>query len=212
MSPNPAPPPTSLEDALYALSLESERLDASILDAFVRRYPCYARELTDFAVELAIDTLRFPNEQVDLADDEEIASPAVQRAVSHFQNRLYEETQKSRSATLKAAQNPFQELPFDEVGPLLDKLSINNVFFMKLRDRQIEPDTIPAAFIEEAAAELPVSVPVLSEHFNAPQDLVAAPQRYKADGKPRADLRQTFSDAVQSSSLTDEQVRRLLSL
>jgi hypothetical protein len=46
-----------LRDVLYAFSLAKPMPDAEVLDDFVRRYPEYAAALTDFAIELVMDTL-----------------------------------------------------------------------------------------------------------------------------------------------------------
>ena len=50
-----APP---LREAFYALSMAQRIPDAELLDDVVRRYPIYANELTEFAIELALDALR----------------------------------------------------------------------------------------------------------------------------------------------------------
>jgi len=44
----------TLSDALYELSLAQRVPDAPLLDEFVRRYPEYADDLTDFAIILFV--------------------------------------------------------------------------------------------------------------------------------------------------------------
>ena len=51
---------TSLRDAMYAMSLAKAVPDAELLDEFARLYPQYADALTEFAIELAIDSLDAP--------------------------------------------------------------------------------------------------------------------------------------------------------
>src|SRR5580658_5044338 len=81
--------PTPLRDVLYAFSLAKPIPDADLLEEFTRRYPEHAIELTDFAIELAVDAMRgHEDAEPDLVDD--AVSPAVSRAMSAFQNRLFE--------------------------------------------------------------------------------------------------------------------------
>ena len=80
-------PPTALRDVLYAFSLAKPVPDARLLDEFVRRYPEHAAEITDFAIELAIDAARGNDDNTE--DAEPAVSPAVSRAMSRFQNRLF---------------------------------------------------------------------------------------------------------------------------
>ena len=56
--------PMPLRDVLYAFSLAQPVPDARLLDEFVRRYPEHSVEITDFAIELAIDAARGDNADV----------------------------------------------------------------------------------------------------------------------------------------------------
>ena len=53
--------------------------DAGVLDDIVRQYPQFSRELTKFAVELALDSL-VEGEAAEAAADPTKVSPAVSRA------------------------------------------------------------------------------------------------------------------------------------
>ena len=48
--------PVPLRDILYEFSIAKDVPDAELLDEFTRRYPEYADALTEFAVELLVDT------------------------------------------------------------------------------------------------------------------------------------------------------------
>ena len=48
---------TQRREALYALAMAGNMPDAGVLDEIVRQYPQFSRELTEFAVELALDSL-----------------------------------------------------------------------------------------------------------------------------------------------------------
>jgi hypothetical protein len=84
------------------------------------------------------------------------------------------------------------------------RLQINDVFMMKLRDRRIRDDTVPAWFFADLARELSISDDMLRAHLAAsPQIQIAT--RFKADRKPEAATKETFEEAIASSGLTPEQ-------
>jgi len=203
-----------LRDVLYALSLAKPIPDAEVLDDFVRRYPEYAAALTDFAIELAMDAVS--SEAVNECTPSETAtvvSPAVSRAMSRFQNRLYAVQQaKAERSVTAPVENPFAGLDRSSFRSLAQRLNANAVFLLKLRDRQIDPSTIPEGFCRLVAEELQAPLEVIHAHFAAQQQVKASPQYFKADQKPEARERQTFEEAVRSSGLASDQQRYLLSL
>lgn len=210
----------TLSDALYELSLAQGIPDAPLLDEFVRRYPEYADDLTDFAIMLAVDSLREESQsdlrRTDLAKDE--LSPTVSRAMSRFYNRLHAvqlseniSGQKGMSAN-EVSPNPFATLDRAAFRVLAEKLNVNNVFVIKLRDRQIAPETIPKKFTDRLALELKVPPDILMGHLNALGQSQIQAQYYKAIDKPQWYVQQTFSDAVKTSGLSDEQQSYLLAM
>ncbi len=207
----------ALRDALYELSIDKAVPDAALLDDVVRRHPQYAEELTEFAIELALDALRGEAE-VDAAEttiDPDVVSPAVSRALSRFQNRLHAVTNAAQSSeeTDAAVVNPFAALSREDYRDLAQRIGGNVVFLNKLRDRQIEPDDMTDGFRRFVADEMRAPVGVLVAHFAAGAARQAGVRKYyKADEKPDASARQSFADAVRSSGLTPEQQERLLSL
>ena len=137
--------------------------------------------------------------------------------MSQFENQLYERRQ-ARAATPLAraatasAENPFATLDRQGFRALASQLDINNAFLSKLRDRTIEPISIPRTYCRYLADEMDKDAEVMTAHLYAPQELVAAGrQHYKAEGKPAATARQSFEEAVKTSGLSEEQQRRLLS-
>ena len=210
----------TLSDALYELSLAQRVPDAPLLDEFVRRYPEYADDLTDFAIMLAVDSLREGSEsevpRTDLAEDE--LSPTVSRAMSRFYNRLHavhrsENISGPRGVSAnEISPNPFATLDRTAFRVLAKNLNVSNVFVIKLRDRQIVPETIPKRFTDRLAQELKVPPDILTGHLHALVQPQIQGQYYKASNKPQLDAKQTFNDAVKTSGLTDEQQRFLLAL
>ena len=211
----PNPP---LREALYALSMAKRIPDVRLLDEVVREYPQFSEELTDFAVELVLDALRDPAaEATEAVVDPNSVSSAVSRAISRFHNRLYavrladERSTTERGETSDSVDNPFQELNRHELRALGTRMGVNSVFIIKLRDRQINPESIPDRFKHWVSDQLKITFDQLSAHLRGPP-LIARGQFYKADAKPKYDQRQSFADAVKNSDLTDEAQRRLLSL
>lgn len=211
-----APP---LREALYILSMAQRVPDAALLDDVVRRYPSHASELTEFAIDLALDALRgdAAADAAEAALDPAQVSPAVSRAVSRFHNRLH--AFRTASATrgsarpAEAAANPFAALSRDEFRGVARRLRANTVFVGKLRDRQIETDTMSDGFRQRVADELRAPLEVVVAHFalagGAP---MATRQFFKADAKPGSAVQQSFEEAVRSSGLTEAEQRHLLSL
>jgi len=208
---------TSLRDAMYAMSLAMAVPDAELLDEFARRYPQHADALTEFAIELAIDSLMHRSDEDDIPSDADAISSVVSRVMSQFENQLYERRQArvaapSARAATASVENPFTPLDRQEFRSLASRLDINNAFLSKLRDRTIEPISIPKAYCRYLAEEMDKDSETMIAHLYAPRESVAAGRQfYKAEGKPTAAVRQSFEEAVKTSGLSEERQRRLLS-
>ena len=214
----------SIADAFYALSLEGRIPDANLLDDIVRRYPEYAPQLTEFVVELVLDGLHdtLLESEITKQDMDDLGiSPAVSRAMSRFQNRLYSVKKAGEAGTKNDSlanvsmdtYNPFKRLSTNEFKQLVNKLGVNAAFVTKLRDRQIAPEEMTDGFLEEVAEKLNVPTDVLVAHFTAPQSSVSVGRQFfKATEKPNAGKRQSFVEAVRSSGLSEHQQKRLMSL
>lgn len=217
-------PKRTLEDALYTLSIEKEMPDAALLDEVIRVYPEFSEELTDFAIDLAIDRCanRMREEKaIPSAAELQNVSPAVSRALSRFQNCLHSvQTTAVSDSVIKTlhggsqsreAVNPFAHLSRDQYRNIAKNLNVNTVFISKFRDRQVVPNSIPAEFKRRLAAEIDVPIDLLIAHLSAPQ---GAPQRqlYKAEKKPTNETQQSFEEAVRRSGLRQEQQKALLDL
>jgi hypothetical protein len=94
---------------------------------------------------------------------------------------------------------------------LANRLNVNTLFVAKLRDRQIDLNTMTTGFRKRVADELNVPVDVIVAHFAA-QTETGSRQFYKAEQKPTVEGRQSFEEAVRSSGLTAEQQRDLMSM
>ena len=203
----------SLRDVLYEFSLAKEVPDPELLDDFVRRYPEHALALTDFAVELVVDSLR--PEALEEATDTSRVSPAVSRAMSKFQNALH--GLQARKATPVVQRSASVENPFARYDPkgfrqLAQDLHANSLFTCKLRDRGIKPTTMTDGFQRFVAEKMEIPHEIVLAYFAASAPTIPLGQHHKADQKPEAGGQQSFEDAVRTSALTEEQQRFLLSL
>jgi hypothetical protein len=199
-------------DVLYAFALAMPIPDPKTLDAFVRRHPQHAAALTEFAVELALNSESIGDEEGDEAADRAV-SPAVSRAISHFQNVSFELEKKGSSDAPIAFANPFTSLSTEGFRAYAAMIGANSIFVMKLRDGRIEPESLYArpGFCRVAAAGLDIPVEALMAHVRS-RPTVNTQQLHKSDGKPVAQKRETFEEAVRSSGLTPEQQRHLLDM
>jgi hypothetical protein len=209
-------PSASLQDVMYELSLAKRVPDAELLDEFVRRYPEHADALTEFAIELTADAMLDANEEPEMPTEPDAVSPAVSYAMSQFQNRLsvarkQQATGSPARVVPSPARNPFASLNREGFRALASRINVNTVLLAKLRDRQIDPATMPSEFCRRIAEEMDEPLEDLVAHFRAPFDASHARQFYKSNGKPVAGVRQSFADAVRGSGLSPEQRRRLLS-
>ena len=220
MTPSITASPPELRDALYALSIAKDAPDAALLDDLVRRFPQFGGELTDFAISIAIDALHGEAvvEAAKAALDPNILSPAVSRAMSRFQNRLHAVSESTRlpAATDRSvsayAINPFASLSREDFRGFARRLDASSVFVAKLRDRQIEPDTLTPGFRKRVADDLRAPLDVVVAHFAASHGGTAGPQFYHAYDRPNNGGGQTFEEAVRSSGLSEAQQRALLAL
>jgi hypothetical protein len=207
---------TSLRDAMYAMSLAQRAPDAELLEQFVRRYPKHAEALTNFAIELTLDALEHGDEEVEAPEEPEAISPVVSRVMSQFQNGLFGIAQERVAQRFKQIAhapptNPFASLERKDYRALASHLDINTAMLSKLRDRQIEPATIPRAFCGYVADGLDEDIDALCAHFRAPPEVAPMLQHFKSKAKPNVSLQQSFQEAVRNSGLSEEQQRRLLS-
>ncbi len=202
----------------HEMILANEIPNPDMLDTYVKQYPQYSVELTDFAVALALDVLAPLYEEVD--DAPERATPAVSRTMSHFQNALFDAQQKGDVRRLETKQvlahmqnaaNPIAALSKAGFKGFACRLDVNSVLAAKLRDRQIASDTMPAAFITMVAQCIPEDIDIVAAHLMAaPDQTLRARQFHKADGKPGNSEQESFEDAVKNSGLTEDQKRKLL--
>ena len=203
---------TSLRDAKYHLALSKPSPDATLLDELVQRFPEHAAALTEFAIALALDTVGAPDEEA-FEQSSSKTSSAVSKAMSRFQNRLYAENKASPPSFPKVSieGNPFKALQRRELRTFARNINANLAFVIKLRDRQIQRDTMSEGFQRRVGQELNAPLEVVIAHFAAPPEIHVG-LRFKSESRPETGEKQTFEEAVRSSALTAEQQEFLLNL
>jgi hypothetical protein len=212
MMSTPPRSPTPLRNVLYELALAKPAPDAALVDEFVRYYPEYASELTEYAIELALSAIAEQNAPIEMPVA--MTTPNVSRAMSRFHNRLSAVRKAMDAEAANAApavENPFATLNRSAMRALAQRLHANTVFVMKLRDRLITGDTMTEGFLRRIADELGVLRENIVAHFAAPAYLQSS-AHFKAETKPEAGEKQTFEEAVRSCGLTPEQQNSLLNL
>lgn len=208
--------PLELRAAMLELSMGEGEPDPGTLDALVRRLPQYARELTDFAIDLVIVGMAEEDDTFVVAEDEALSAEAAS-ALSVFQNALF--NARKDAALVEAprgdagvAPNPFARLDRAGVRAVADGLRASKTFVLKLRDRIILADTMTEGFMRRVAEVLGEPFAQVASHFRAQQVVMPGKQSFKADDKPVVGGKQTFEEALQTAGLDEEQQAYLRSL
>lgn len=211
-------PQPQLREALYTLTLAKEIPDAKTLDDVINKYPQFANELVDFAVELVLDFFREYNSEDLAIEAEEGVSLSVSKAMSYYQNRIFELKQgkaansnSEEKIEKQSIENPFANLDRKSFRNFSKEINATPTFVTRLRDRQIKPETIPSSFIRVISQKLNRPYEVVLKHFQAPPVLASA-QYYKSENKPMVQEQYTFEYALKNSGLTEEQQNKILQI
>lgn len=208
------------QDAIQELIEAGRFPDAELVESVVSQYPEFASEITEFAVELALDMLVNKDDvQVAPVSLEEV-SPMVARAISNFENELFlrdqelaKETESSMIAPEVKMIDPFSSMDRKSFRAFVTDIQASTIFAIKVRDRQIRLATIPSRYLEMIADSLRIPFDQLREYLSQRNGRLAhGTQFFKADDRPNHDLQQSFDDAVADSGMTDTQQQFLLGL
>lgn len=207
--------PIELRDAFYELAMSEPSPAPETLDALIRIYPQFAKELTSFAVDLTID--RLSGDKSFVPEPEEALSPSASRAVSAYHNAMFSMRRKkaaeiAEASSVVALENPFLKMDRAGMRATAQAIGANATFVTKLRDRIIDAGTMTQGFVAALAKAMNTSMDSLWAHLSAPEAVQPQGQHFKADHKPVLGMTQSFAEAVRSSGLSEEQQRHLLSL
>lgn len=180
----------------------------AILERYCTQYPQFARELTDHAVQWLIGEAMAVAEPSS-SSVEHSSSGLVSRAISRLYDRIRERDLARSGTPVRGQQSHgvFEGLGVERVREIRDELGLDTPLMSKLRNRLIDPETVPRAFLERFAKSLQRSVDEIVGYLKLPPT-VHAQASFKAEGKPMTGAqRESFDDAVRKSSL-DEECRR----
>ena len=200
---------STLDDAFNTFVAENDQPTEENLQAWVKRYPQYRRELVDFAAAWAAQLALPPAPEL----GPEAEKALVDRAMSHVLNVAYgrdEQVQQSAESD-------------DLVGSLTDEAQragmnakefaracgLDLVLLSKLNNRQIKPQTIPARLIDLLRQQIRKPSTAIRTYLAKPVHL-ATGTAFLARDKPTVAEQQSFVDAVRTSSLSEKEKVRWL--
>jgi hypothetical protein len=186
----------------------------AVLDAYCRKYPEYAQDLTDYAVQWLIgDALAAVEPSGATAHAHKASSSLVSRAISRFHDRLRAAAPSGTAEAGRAGEeirNPFKELTVARKREIRDELRIDMPLLAKLQNRLIEAESVPRRFLERLAKAVQATVDEVLGYLRLPA-MVNAGADFKADGKPSVGAqKERFEEAVRHSTLDEKQKQALL--
>ncbi len=185
-----------LETVLYEFALEPEQTRQT-LEVYALRYPDYVEELTDLAFELRLvqaDKHDTPDQPKDLTG---------QSAWSEFVSSGSASASRSLRATLASH---FRGPGFVDMSA---KLDMPQPIIEALRDRVVEPATIPGAIVLRIAAVTSINEREVRQYFDQPSQHLQAAEIVVGSGD-RSRERISFAQLVAETPMSDDERRRLL--
>jgi hypothetical protein len=203
----------SLDTVLLEFRVEAGTPKASILDVYCRRYPQFARELTDYAIAWVIDSATRNEAPVEVIGDVDTSSRLVSRTISRLYEKMREREDEAKGTSplqVQQTSDPFERLSVARVREIRDELGIDTPMFTIFRNRLIAPATVPRSFLERFADLLASGIKELVHYLELPA-VVHIDADFKAKGKPSVgDSKMSFQEAVSRSSLDEERKQALL--
>ena len=191
----------TLDDVLNEFVTASDHPTAQGLEEWVERYPQYRHELVEFATTWAEQIVLPPAPEL----GGNIEKSLIERTMSHVLNVAY---QRDEKAIDLADNKPIQNLTKEaqRTGMTVQEFAkscvLDLLLVSKLNNRQIDPQTIPASLIKHIAGLINKSLSEVADYLALPPQALASKSFLSRD-KP-ADLgRQSFADAVSTSSLSN---------
>lgn len=187
-----------LDNILDAYVTEVETPNLEVLKEWIRKYPQYQRELTDFTIAwIQMEELLPINR--DKTDHDTL----VLRAMSVVQN-LYR-IGEQKSVPSQSAKNPIEKLVAEaetqgfSQDQFAAQLKLSVGLLWKLDRRLIKYSSIPVELIENIAGALRRGLQIVAEYFQSSPTL-ATNARYKAKQQPHVSEPTNFFDEVRSDT------------
>lgn len=184
----------SCEDVLFDFATSQEGTTAATLHIFIQRFPEYEDDLRSlFETIEAEDAAEFPIEM-----ERPRSEVSLEERVRSIR------AQFSPAGASVARKEVFAGSTPQEMRHLTKRLNVSPLFMAKLKDRLIDGTTMPSGFIVWLAGGLGEAAETVRDYFSA-DTRMAEGIAFKAVGKPGHKPKQTFSEAMESSGLTEEQ-------
>ena len=188
--------PKMREAILYAFAVEPNR-DQDTLHRYLTEYPDFADELIDLAFELRFADAQSPSQTVSIAD------PGSQSAWEEF---IASAPGQPKPAKAGSFLSKFRGQTFAD---LASRLKVPRSILTALRDRIVEPLSIPERFLCRFAEAAESSLREVREYLAHPP-LVIGTAKFKSDTKPAQQGRVTFRHLVENTEMSDEDREELL--
>lgn len=173
----PADSQPSREEVLYAFAMEPTS-GRDILEQYLRDFPEYAAELIDLSYELSCEARQ---NEMPLSDEDQAL---IDRA-----------WQRHAEAVPTETINPFVALTTVEQRNLAQRLGVPRQVITALRERRVEPTSVPSLFLEQLAAAMNSTVEILKMALALPPEPELT-RSYKADSKPKAQTSVKFEQLL----------------
>ena len=203
----------TLEDVLDAFVASGAGPNSASLAEWIRRYPQYERELTEFAASWSLMRSLPPAPDAEEVDEETL----VLRGMSVVQNLLHKQ-HLAQAAAPATTVVPFESLVSEarthglEPRQLARAAGIGDSLLRKLDRRLIRYASIPREAVEAVAAASQREAESVARYLQEGPTFAAAAQ-YRAEQAAELAKLEDFFTAVRSDpTMTDEQRSRWLSL
>lgn len=181
--------PISREDVLGAFAMDFEPGQTGLLERYLSLYPEYSLQLVDLSRELS----RELEEELPLSTDE-------RATVARGMNRL-----QARMATLQSLRDAPAKMFIDAAKASALPIQAG----LALRERRVEPSTVPARILEALAHALQASVAVLSSYLALPPQ-VSQLRANKSNDKPTAAEKVSFERILREAGVDEATLSTLL--
>lgn len=182
----------TVEDVLNAYVASVEAPSHTVLLEWIKRYPEYEKELTDFSVSWSLMTSLAPHE----AAEEPSEDALVNRAMDIAWSRL-----RSRGET-SIVQSPLSSLLAEgrkrslSIANMADFCQLSLAIIRKLDLRQIDYRSIPRSLVAKIAQSIGRTQKEVSEYLQLPMKLPAGAD-YRSQAAPQLpEAPEDFFDAV----------------
>jgi hypothetical protein len=194
-----------LQDILLQFSAEQECPDAGLLQKYIQQYPEQRLALTEFAANLVQGRLSPGEPNIDARDE-----LIVQAVMGRYWTQGASDSQSHAVASdiPLEVDNPIERLSRERFSGLAQHLRVPLPFISKLRDRAIQTESIPAAFVARLAAFLKISEQAIRAHLQAEPQL-AGLAVIEIEGR-RVHQKLSFVEGLRESGLGAEQIELLL--